>query len=59
MSQRREWQEVLMDAVQSPRLNAWERSFVESMIGRREDYALSEAQEAAMRRIENTIYATG
>lgn len=57
--QRRDCQEVLTDAVDSPRLNPWERNFVESMIGRREDYVLSEKQEQTMQQIEEKIYAAG
>ena len=55
--------EVLTDAIASPRPTAWERSFIADVLARRKTYGerlqLSEGQMATLRQIEGKIYAAG
>jgi hypothetical protein len=55
----RDWREVLLDAINSPRLNAKDREFIESLLARSSKYQLTAAQLAWLHDIENKVYAAG
>jgi hypothetical protein len=55
----RDWREVLLDAMNSPRLNDKDREFVQSVLARSGKYQLTTPQLAWLEDIENKVYATG
>jgi hypothetical protein len=55
----RDWREVLLDGLNSPRLNDRDREFVESLLARSGKTQLSAAQLAWLHDIENKVYAAG
>jgi hypothetical protein len=55
----RDWLEVLLDAMNSPRLSAKDREFITSLLARSGKYQLTEPQRAWLEDIENKVYATG
>jgi hypothetical protein len=55
----RDWREVLLDAMNSPRLGDRDREFVQSVLARSGKYQLSQPQLAWLEDIENKVYAAG
>jgi hypothetical protein len=55
----RDWREVLLDAMNSPRLNAKDREFITSLLARSGKYQLSQPQLAWLEDIEHKVYAAG
>jgi uncharacterized membrane protein len=55
----RDWREVLLDAMNSPRLNPKDREFITSLLARSGKYQLTALQLAWLHDIENKVYATG
>lgn len=57
--QQRDWREVLLDAMNSPRLNHADQEFIGSLLARSGKYQLTTLQLAWLHTIENKIYAAG
>jgi hypothetical protein len=55
----RDWREVLLDAMNSPRLSAKDQEFIGSLLARSGKYLLSPPQLAWLEDIENKVYAAG
>jgi hypothetical protein len=55
----RDWREVMLDAMNSPRLSAQDQELVNSLLARSGKYRLTASQLAWLHDIENKIYAAG
>src|SRR4051812_44630131 len=55
----RDWREVLLDAMNSPRLSVKDQEFIGSLLARSGKYQLSQPQLAWLEDIEHKVYAAG
>jgi hypothetical protein len=55
----RDWREVMLDAMNSPRLSDRDHEFINSLLARSGKYQLSQPQRSWLEDIENKVYAAG